>query len=47
MGTAGIPAIGFGPGEERVARTSDDPLCLPDVAFAARGYAQRATGLLR
>jgi putative selenium metabolism hydrolase len=46
-GTAGIPTIGFGPGEERYAHTIDDQIRLPDVAAAARGYAAIAAELLK
>ncbi len=47
MGTAGIPTIGFGPGEEHRAHTVDECVRLVDVAEAARGYAQIAVDLLR
>jgi len=47
MGTAGIPTIGFGPGEEHRAHTVDECVRLADVAQAARGYAQIAVDLLR
>jgi len=46
LGRAGIPTIGFGPGEERYAHTSDEQVRLADVAKAARVYAQLATDLL-
>ena len=47
MGTAGIPTIGFGPGDERLAHTTDEQVRLADVALAAQAYAQLATDLLR
>lgn len=46
MGEAGIPTIGFGPGEERYAHTSDEQVRLADLALAARAYAQLAVDLL-
>jgi len=46
MGIAGIPTIGFGPGEERQAHTTDEQVRLADVACAARAYAQMAVELL-
>ena len=46
MGTAGIPTIGFGPGEERYAHTPEEQVRLADVARAARAYAQLAIELL-
>ena len=47
MGTAGIPTIGFGPGDERLAHATDEHVRLADVALAAEGYAQLAVELLR
>jgi len=47
MGTAGIPTIGFGPGNERLAHATDEHVRLADVALAAQGYAQLAAELLR
>ncbi len=47
MGTAGIPTIGFGPGDERLAHATDEYVHLADVALAAQGYAQLAVELLR
>jgi len=47
MGVAGIPTIGFGPGEERYAHASDEQVRLTDVARAARAYAQLAVEILR
>jgi len=46
MGTAGIPTVGFGPGEERYAHTAEEQIRLDDVAAAARVYAQLAADLL-
>jgi putative selenium metabolism hydrolase len=47
MGTCGIPTIGFGPGDERLAHTTDEHVRLADVTLAAAGYAQLAIELLR
>jgi putative selenium metabolism hydrolase len=47
MGVAGIPTVGFGPGEERYAHTTEEQIRLDDVAAAARVYAQLAVDLLR
>jgi putative selenium metabolism hydrolase len=46
MGVAGIPTIGFGPGEERQAHSTDEQVKLADIGYAARGYAQMAVELL-
>jgi putative selenium metabolism hydrolase len=46
MGVAGIPTVGFGPGEERYAHTADEQIRLDDVYRAARGYARIATEVL-
>jgi putative selenium metabolism hydrolase len=46
MGVAGVPTVGFGPGEERYAHTADERIRLEDVARAARGYAQIAAAFL-
>jgi putative selenium metabolism hydrolase len=46
MGVAGIPTVGFGPGEERYAHTADEQIRLVDVYRAARGYARIATEVL-
>ena len=46
QGTAGIPTVGFGPGDERFAHTIDDQIRLEDVFKAAAAYAQLATELL-
>ncbi|MHB1317888.1 MAG: YgeY family selenium metabolism-linked hydrolase [Anaerolineae bacterium] len=42
MGTAGIPTVGFGPGEERHAHCVDEQVRLADVYAAARVYARLA-----
>jgi putative selenium metabolism hydrolase len=46
-GEINIPTVGFGPGEERYAHTTDEQLRLNDVVDAARVYAQLAMELLR
>jgi putative selenium metabolism hydrolase len=46
MGTAGIPTVGFGPGEEQYAHKADECIVLADVAAAAGVYAQLAVDLL-
>ena len=46
QGTAGIPTIGFGPGEEKYAHTVDEQIRLDDVAAAAEVYAQLAVNIL-
>ncbi len=46
MGVASIPTVGFGPGEERYAHTSEEQIRLDDIAAAARVYAQLAVDLL-
>lgn len=46
MGVAGIPTVGFGPGEERYAHTVEEQIRLDDVAAAACVYAQLAVDLL-
>jgi putative selenium metabolism hydrolase len=45
-GVAGIPTVGFGPGEERFAHTVDEHVRLNDVVDAARTYARLAVELL-
>ena len=47
MGVAGIPTIGFGPGEERHTHTVEDQVRLADVYAAAQVYAQLALRMLR
>lgn len=46
-GEAGIPTVGFGPGEEETAHTADEHVRVNDVYVAAEVYAQLATQLLR
>lgn len=45
-GTAGIPTVGFGPGEERHAHTAEEQVRVADVLAAVEGYAQIARELL-
>ncbi|MCG2768242.1 MAG: YgeY family selenium metabolism-linked hydrolase [Chloroflexota bacterium] len=45
-GIAGIPTIGFGPGEERYVHTVDEQIRADDVIAAAEVYAQLAVDLL-
>lgn len=46
MGVAGVPTLGFGPGEEKYAHTADERIRLDDVIRAARGYARIAAEVL-
>ena len=46
MGTAGIPTVGFGPGEERFAHVADEQIRIQDVVLAAQGYARIAAEIL-
>jgi len=46
MGEAGIPTIGFGPGNPKHAHTSLDQVRLADVTAAAEAYAHLAAALL-
>jgi len=46
MGTAGIPTVGFGPGEETQAHAADEHIRLADCFTAARVYALLAADLL-
>jgi putative selenium metabolism hydrolase len=46
MGEAGIPTIGFGPGDARYAHTADENINLADVHRAAQAYADLAIDLL-
>jgi len=46
MGQASIPTVGFGPGEERFAHTSEEQIRLADVLKAAKVYAQLAVEVL-
>ena len=45
-GTAGIPTIGFGPGDERYAHSADEQVRLESVLSATRVYAQLAANLI-
>jgi putative selenium metabolism hydrolase len=46
MGVAGIPTIGFGPGEEKFAHAADEQIRVEDVFKAAPAYAQLALDIL-
>lgn len=46
-GAAGIPTIGFGPGEERHAHAVDEQVRLENVLSAAAVYANLPLALLR
>jgi len=46
MGVLGIPTVGFGPGSEDDAHTTDDKISIADLVAAARGYAQLACDLV-
>ena len=46
MGTAGIPTVGFGPGEEERAHSADECIRVADVVRAAQGYARIAAEIL-
>jgi putative selenium metabolism hydrolase len=45
-GVAGLPTIGLGPGDEKLAHTADDQVRLEDVFSAARVYAALASIML-
>lgn len=45
-GSAGIPTIGFGPGDPRLAHTVDEHIRLDDVYAATEGFARLAWELL-
>ena len=46
MGVAGIPTVGFGPGDERFAHTVDDQVRIDDLVSAAQVYAALAVQIL-
>ncbi len=46
MGVAGIPTVGFGPGEEKLAHTADENIRVVDVLKAAEAYAYMAVEIL-
>jgi len=46
MGSAGIPTVGFGPGQERYAHAADERIAVRDIVQAARGYARIAAQVL-
>ncbi len=46
MGEAGIPTIGFGPGDDNLAHTADEHILLADVHTAAQAYADISIDLL-
>ncbi|MFQ5611012.1 MAG: YgeY family selenium metabolism-linked hydrolase [Anaerolineae bacterium] len=46
MGQAGIPTIGFGPGQEQYAHTADERIRLEECYTAARIYARFAADLI-
>ncbi|RLC78982.1 MAG: YgeY family selenium metabolism-linked hydrolase [Chloroflexi bacterium] len=47
MGVAGIPTIGFGPGEEKCAHTPDERVRISDVIAAANVYANLVLEVMR
>jgi acetylornithine deacetylase/succinyl-diaminopimelate desuccinylase-like protein len=42
MAQAGIPTIGFGPGDERWAHSTEEHVLVDDLVAAARFYARLA-----
>ena len=46
MGVAGIPTVGFGPGDERFAHTVDDQVRVDDLVAASQVYATLALQML-
>ncbi len=45
-GVAGIPTVGLGPGDDRLAHTADEHITLDQVSAAARAYARLAALML-
>lgn len=45
-GLLGLPTVGYGPGDERLAHRVDEHMPLDDLRAGARGYAALAEGLL-
>lgn len=45
-GVAGIPTVGFGPGQERYVHAANEQIAIADVLTAARGYAHIAWEIL-
>lgn len=46
MGEAGIPTVGFGPGDDHLAHTANEHIALPDIFRAAQAYANLSVDLL-
>jgi acetylornithine deacetylase/succinyl-diaminopimelate desuccinylase-like protein len=46
MGVAGIPTVGFGPGEDRLAHVTNEHIHLEDMYQAASVYAGLAANIL-
>ena len=47
MHPAGIPTVGLGPGDDRLAHTADEYIALDVVFAAARIFARLATLMLK